>query len=344
MEKKDMSLGERQLKIVNNIEENRWNEFLNKCENSNIFQAPYMSLIHNRNNKTKSREFFCLDKHDNIKGLLVATKQKIFRIWKFQINRVVVYGGPIVPNNDNEVIEALLSELKKRFKFNSLFIEVRNMFETDKTIFQRLGFNYEPHLEIIIDLCKDEEVLWSEVHSKRRNGIRRSVKEGCIFTIENNIKSLEDCHKILKEVYSRAKLPLHDITYFYELLTSSNESEGLRIFCAKHDEKIIGCMLALVFNDTIYDYYAGALSDYYKKYPNDLIPWEVFKWGKKNGYKKFCFGGAGKPDVPYGVRDYKKRFGGEMVEYGRYYYYSSKILYELAEKSFKLLQKLRGEK
>ena len=62
------------------------------------------------------------------------------------------------------------------------------------------------------------------------------------------------------------------------------------------------------------------------KYPNDLIPWEVFLWGKENGYKLLDFGGAGKPDIPYGVREYKRKFGGELVNYGRFTHIHKPIL------------------
>ena len=89
------------------------------------------------------------------------------------------------------------------------------------------------------------------------------------------------------------------------------------MFTALNEGKIIGCMLALVYKSTIYDFYAGSYAEYYSKYPNDLIPWEVFLWGKCEGYTCFDFGGAGKPNVPYGVREYKKKFGGDLVEHGR---------------------------
>ena len=48
-----------------------------------------------------------------------------------------------------------------------------------------------------------------------------------------------------------------------------------------------------------------------------MIPWEVFKWGKKNDFSIFDFGGAGKPNIPCGVRDYKKVWG-DFVNYGRF--------------------------
>ena len=76
-----------------------------------------------------------------------------------------------------------------------------------------------------------------------------------------------------------------------------NSNSKLIIFCAYYEGEIIGCMLALAFKDKIYDFYAGSIKKFYNKYPNDLIPWEVFIWGKENGYRVFDFGGAGKPNV-----------------------------------------------
>ena len=81
--------------------------------------------------------------------------------------------------------------------------------------------------------------------------------------------------------------------------------------------------------------------EYYKKYPNDLLPWEIFLWGIKNKYSTFDFGGAGKPDIPYGVRDYKKKFGGEIVEYGRYLNVHSPSLMRLGRLGLKIWKKIK---
>jgi lipid II:glycine glycyltransferase (peptidoglycan interpeptide bridge formation enzyme) len=76
-------------------------------------------------------------------------------------------------------------------------------------------------------------------------------------------------------------------------------------------------------------------------HPNDLIPWDVFLWGKENGFTRFDFGGAGKPDVPYGVREYKKKFGGKMVSYGRYEKINKPNLMKIAKTGFQIMQWLK---
>lgn len=100
-------------------------------------------------------------------------------------------------------------------------------------------------------------------------------------------------------------------------------------------------MFCLAHKNTLFDYYAGAYRDYYNKHPNDLLPWEVLKWGKQNGFTRFVFGGAGKPNVPYGVRDYKKKFGGEFVNYGRFEKIHCPGLFKLIIPAFNLWKKLK---
>jgi lipid II:glycine glycyltransferase (peptidoglycan interpeptide bridge formation enzyme) len=211
----------------------------------------------------------------------------------------------------------------------------------ESNVFERYGFKYEDHLNILVDLTKSEAQLWNEVNSKRRNEIRRALKENAYFSVEESVDSLLKSYAILKEVYDRAKLPLPDYKFFENLKSSLNGESKLHIFTAKYNGKIIGCMLALGYKNTIYDFYAGAYSEYYKKYPNDLIPWEVFRWAKQHGYTVFDFGGAGKPDVPYGVRDYKKKFGGTMVELGRYEKVHQPVLMKTAKLGLKVWQKMK---
>ena len=50
--------------------------------------------------------------------------------------------------------------------------------------------------------------------------------------------------------------------------------------------------------------------------------------------------GAGAPgDGGYGVRDFKAKFGGELVEYGRFRYVANKPLYTLGKWAVNLMKK-----
>ena len=276
-------------------------------------------------------------------GVLLAYRQRQINLplAGFLTNRNLIVGGPVVNKGHEQAVNGLLKTYRAEGP-KSLYTQIRNVQDTTavRSTFTANRFQYEEHLNILVDLRLSEEVLWKNVHSKRRNEIRRAEKEGCTVELNTTPESLLACYEILTEVYHRAKLPLPDINHFKAILQHTTPTTGLRLFTAVWEKKIIGCMLCLADGNTLYDYYAGAYSHYYDKYPNDLLPWTVFKWAKANGFSQFDFGGAGKPGVPYGVRDYKKKFGGTMVNYGRYEQVHFPLLFRLASGLFKLWQRI----
>ena len=60
----------------------------------------------------------------------------------------------------------------------------------------------------------------------------------------------------------------------------------------------------------------------------------------QEAFEVFDFGGAGQPNVPYGVRDHKMKFGGDLVNLGRFEIVHNRFLYELANFGFKMKKKL----
>ena len=279
-----------------------------------------------------------------VAGLLLGFKQVQIRlpVASFLSSRTIVWGGPVVRPTSPAVVEALL-QFYDKCRPASIYTQVRNLVDTAlyRDLFSHYGFQYEAHLTILVALTKSEAALWQAMSTKRRNQIRRAEKEGCVVVQDNSLTALQASYAILQEVYQRAKLPLPDFGHFDSLRQQSDNRSGLRLFTVYHEGLIIGCMVCIAYGNWLFDYYAGAYSQHYKKYPNDLLPWAVFLWAKQKGFTHFDFGGAGKPDVPYGVRDYKKQFGGELVSFGRYERVHHPMAFSVATSVFARLQQLR---
>ena len=64
------------------------------------------------------------------------------------------------------------------------------------------------------------------------------------------------------------------------------------------------------------------------------------RWGAENGCHTFDFGGAGKPNKEYGVREFKRQFGGALVNYGRCKKIHSPLKVKIAEKGFEVYRKM----
>ena len=328
----------------NQVDRNKWSEFVYTHPHGNIFQSPEMYDVYSKSELVEPAVIFALDVNNSIIGLLQAVIQKEYKSVLGIISaRSIVWGGPLIKSDDKAAALLLVIEYNKIIRNKAIYTQFRNL--NDISCFHHelttLGYNYEDHLDIHIDLTKSEVELWSELHSKRRNEIRRAKKEGIVLMLQKDEISLQQSYEILKEVYNRAKLPLPKYDLIKNLLYTEDAEFKLLNFTAVHEGKIIGCMLVLAYKKVLYDFFAGSYQAFYKKYPNDLIPWEIFIWGKMNDYELFDFGGAGKPNIPYGVREYKLKFGGELVNYGRYEKIHKPLLYQFAKVGLSIWQKLK---
>lgn len=327
-------------KLVNRQD---WTGFVHNHPNGNAFQCPqFFDAINNTAIHLPISSFAY--KNNVLKGVLIGIIQKEHRgILGTISSRCIVVGGPLIENNDIKIAEMLLAFFSALVKNKCIYCQFRNIFEIKhyNQFFYKEGFIYEEHLDIIINLEKNEDTLWNEVYSKRRNEIKKATKEGVYFEIISGEEAIDVTYEILLEIYGKVKLPLPRKDYFqkvYKVLSP----DIFKIFVAKIQNEVIGTMYTLCYKNTVYDWYAGSYKKYYNKYPNDLLTWEIFKWAKASGFKYFDFGGAGKPNIPYGVRDYKKKFGGDFVNYGRFERINKPVLMQIAKIGLKLWQKLKN--
>jgi lipid II:glycine glycyltransferase (peptidoglycan interpeptide bridge formation enzyme) len=109
----------------------------------------------------------------------------------------------------------------------------------------------------------------------------------------------------------------------------------------KHQGKVIGGMMCPILDGkAIYEWFVCGLDEEYREqYPSVMATYAAIKYAKANNLPLFDFMGAGKPDIPYGVRDFKMEFGGELVEHGRFLYVRKPLLYWIGKMGVRLLKR-----
>ena len=96
-------------------------------------------------------------------------------------------------------------------------------------------------------------------------------------------------------------------------------------------------MCLILDGKCIYEFYVCGLDNNYKdQYPSVMATWAAIEYANNNGIPIFDFMGAGKKDENYGVKEFKARFGGELVEEGRYIKINNYFLYKTGELALKL--------
>lgn len=328
----------------NLINKQEWLKFVIDHSKGNIFQLPYMFNIYKSTENYNPFVLTLYDDNNQMIGVLMGTTISYSGINSVFTSRNVIYGGPIVRNNDQNLINYILDYYNSNESRNILYTEIRNLYEqiNENDGYQASSFKFKSHLNFLIDLSLTKEELWVKINRSRRKHIRKAEKLGVSFS-EIDIGNKEKIFKgysIIQDVYHRAKLPSPKMEMFINAANGSDNYSKLKMFSVNYEGDIIGVRFALLFRNYIYGWYAGSYSKFYKLSPNELLAWKTLEWGHDNGYKTFDYGGAGKPNIPYGVRDFKSKFGGKLVNFGRYEHIHKPLTMNIAKVVFKLKQKL----
>ncbi len=321
-----------------------WDRFLATQQAGNIYQT---GLFYSTYSLTKFYDpclVIVLSNGVVAGGVLGVIQRYSFGVFSRLTARGLVLGGPVVSGNDPRIVEKTLNILQHEFRGKALYVQIRSLSDPSHMapLFHKAGFKTEDHLNILLDLTQDEGTLWARVNSKRKNEIRKGQKSGLVVTEKSDHEGMAEAYSILTEVYSRARIPLPEPVFFNNLLGMNGPSSGLRIFLGYLNEEVAGCMLVLVYPGRVIDYYAGSYSRFYSKCPNDFITWEVVKWSVRMGYQVFDFGGAGKPGDRYGVRDFKLKFGGDLVSLPRFEKVLNPFMMKIASAGYHVWRTVKG--
>lgn len=147
----------------------------------------------------------------------------------------------------------------------------------------------------------------------------------CYATTKEQVRQY---YAMLKQHYKRkVRKPLFPYSFFESMVMSQTG----RLLLLYNAEQLLGGMLQVELpGKVIYDYYACALDERYKALsPSVLLYGITMQQAINNGIPVFDTMGAGKPNVPYGVRDFKLRFGGTLVQEGRFLLLHRPLLYKM---------------
>lgn len=329
--------------IVNNADRDEWEEFILSHPNGNIFQSSIMADVFSR---TKNYEPVSLAAKDESSGELLAVLQSVIitempGVLSSFSSRAVLQGGPLFVDSDKgrEATRSLMEHYNNLVDSKIVYTQIRNMWDTQAClgIFETLDYEYDQHLDFLINLDRNEDEIWSDVQKSRRKGINRAKKNGISIKNVDSRKELLSCYDLVLDTYKKFKIPIADISLFEAVYEELVPKEHADFFIALKDDEPVGTRITLNYMDMVYDWYAGSKQGV--DYVDEALVWHILK-ENAGKYKVFDFGGAGHPDKPYGVREFKRRFGGEMVNFGRYEKVHSEMKKNVAELGLSVYKKL----
>ena len=252
--------------------------------------------------------------------------------------------------------------------YEPIYIETRNFnsYEKWKEAFEKAGFEYKKHLNFHVD-CTDKEKMWERLSENRKRQIKKQpipnivlrpstgrsieqssspIKGGFMDVSEQDVR---EWYEILSELYrTKVKTPLWPVEFFVEAYR-----QGIGQFMlVRHEGKIIGGSMVVRWKPnpspsikgrdvrgTVYEWFECGLNAQYKEqYPSVMATYAGMCYAAEEGIGRYDMMGAGVPDVPYGVRDFKAEFGGQLVEHGRFLHVVKPTLYALGKAAIKVIK------
>lgn len=333
-------------KVTNSLNEEVWFSFIKDQPSSNIFHTPEMFEVFRRAQGHNPQLFAALNDDGQLLALLTPVQVTLHDgILRRLMSRSIAYGGALYENDENGkvALAVLLRECSRKTKNVVLFTELRNLSDVGpiKDTLSDCGYVYEEHLNYLIDISNSPEQVMLNIGSRTRKNIRHGLRKGNVVIEQiSQLSQLDDWYDLVKKSYVAARVPLADISLFqaaYEVLSPKGMA---RFYLARIGSAYVAATAELPYKDVIFGWYSGVDRTFASEYPGELLMWEILRWGAENGYKVYDFGGAGKPDERSGVRDFKAKFGGQLVSYGRNTKNHSPQLIILSKFGYKIYRKL----
>lgn len=263
---------------------------------------------------------------------------------QFFTRRAIIIGGPAIADDcTGDEVYTLMHAVRQRLKIEDcrlkisrgpIYIETRNFndYSAWKEAFETAGFSYKPHLNFHVDPSKNN------LSDNRCRQVRKAQATVECLTKEGvNEVEIREWYKVLAELYrTKVKTPLWPIEFFLEAYR-----QGIAKFLlVKHAGRIIGGSMVVADKRTVYEWFECGLNAEFKdQYPSVMATYAGIQLAHQSGCSRYDMMGAGEPGVPYGVRDFKAEFGGQLVEHGRFLCVTKPLLYKIGTIVVKILKR-----
>jgi lipid II:glycine glycyltransferase (peptidoglycan interpeptide bridge formation enzyme) len=230
------------------------------------------------------------------------------------------------------VTEFMLSKLKEvARKHHAIFIQIEpNIINPENNpdySFQRpesdLVASHRPlftKYTFILDLTKSEEELLKAMHPKTRYNLKIAAKHNVIVKEDSSPEAFNEYLRLEAETTSRQKFYAHAQMYHRSMWDIMHQAGIAKLWTARAGNEVLAAWILFLWKDTIYYPYGASSRNKRETMAPNLLLWEIAKWGKANGFKKFDLWGAIGPDPDpndpwYGFHRFKAGYNPQMIEF-----------------------------
>ncbi|KAB1909847.1 GNAT family N-acetyltransferase [Micromonospora sp. BL1] len=165
----------------------------------------------------------------------------------------------------------------------------------------------EKLVNVVRDLRTSDEDMWREFDHKVRKNVNKARRNGVTVEVDLDGARLDDFLRIYQGTMDRraATSGYYFPRDFFQTIIDELPGQ-FAFFHALHDGRVVSTELVLSSALSLYSYLGGTEQAAFDLRPNDLLKFEICRWGRAQGRIRFVLGGGYAPDD--GIFRYKRAF------------------------------------
>jgi len=184
--------------------------------------------------------------------------------------------------------------------------------------------SFQPKHEWILDLDKTEDELLAGMKKVNRYTVRQAEKLGATIEIvkENFGKYFDKFYELISKTAERDEFSHFPKEYYRKIFDACEKDKNAFLTVGRYGGEVLLVNFFLKFGDTVYFLFSGSDDTERRVGYTYLAQWAAIKESKGLGFKIYNFGGYAPENCKYifykkwsGFSDFKRRFGGRMIEY-----------------------------
>ena len=287
------------------ISKNReWDNIVKRFSNSSFYHtASWKKLLE----KHGCKGFLIVaEDGDSITGILPVymTKSKLFHFREFRSIPFCNEDGLLITQKHDESIEFLLKGLKE---LTEKYSSIRTVLQTKDVLMSTA--KVQPEYRYIFRTegysLKD---VWNNILSKgTRKSVSRAINKGGVAIMRKRLSYFKEYYEMYKDVMRRRKTSIGKFSeqFFKDVFIICRKH--LKIFTVEQNNRIISSTLCFHYNGVLHGWSLVSYTSSLKYRPNDLLIWEVIKWGIKNKCRYIEFGTV-PVEGEVGLRIFKEKY------------------------------------
>jgi len=187
---------------------------------------------------------------------------------------------------------------------------------------QEWSFWNRPKYDMHLDISDGEAAVFSRISSRTRGKIRYAPKRGVVVEAGHGEGDVRTFYRLLMNTGTKKRIPVKRLEYFTHQCAILEKSGMGRLFIAHRGQDAVAAGISSRFGKNASLLYLS--NDYSIKYAGWAVQWEMVRWAISEGCQLYDFAGTGtnfppaKTDKGYGVYQFKRSFGAEIIAWYGY--------------------------